>query len=225
MSGKEIVLGITGSIGAYKAADVVRRLKERGYGVTCVMTKEATQFLSPLTLQALSERQVHVDLFDPHDLPVIHTKLADQASLVLVAPATANVIGKLANGLADDLLTCIVLATKAPVLVAPAMNVHMYQHPTVQGNVVRLKKLGCRFIGPAVGQLACGYEAIGQLAEVDEIVQTVTQLVPAPVAAVAAPARVAPPHARNSHAKPRLARAASPVRRLGRKRAVKSRRR
>jgi len=185
MNGKEIVLGVTGSIGAYKAADLVRRLKERGYGVTCVLTKEAEHFIAPLTLQALSERQVHDDLFAREVFPVIHTTLADRANLLLIAPATANVIGKLANGLADDLLTCIALATRAQILIAPAMNVHMYQHPTVQANVVRLKKLGYRFVGPDVGQLACGYEAIGHLADVDEIVQTVVQLLPA----VAPPAR------------------------------------
>ncbi|MBI3088254.1 MAG: hypothetical protein HYY91_05160 [Candidatus Omnitrophica bacterium] len=176
MSGKEIVLGVTGSIGAYKAADLVRRLKERGCGVSCVMTKEAGRFLAPLTLQALSERKVHTDLFDLEDHPVIHTQLADDADLVVVAPATANVIGKLANGLADDLLTCIAMATTAPILLAPAMNVHMYRHPAVQANLKRLRQLGHHVIGPDIGRLACGYEAIGHLAEVDDIVQAALRL-------------------------------------------------
>lgn len=172
----EIVLGVTGSIGAYKAADLVRRLREQGCSVTCVMTKEAREFIAPLTLEVLSERPAYTDLFAGHEPHVVHTKLADQANLVLIAPATANVIGKLAHGIADDLLTCLVLATRAPRLVAPAMNVHMYNHPVVQDNIRTLRRLGFRFVGPAVGSLACGYEAIGHLAEVDEIVKAALQL-------------------------------------------------
>lgn len=172
----EIVLGVTGSIGAYKAADLVRRLREQGCSVTCVMTKEAREFITPLTLEVLSERPAYTDLFAGHEPHVVHTQLADQANLVLIAPATANVIGKLAHGIADDLLTCLVLATRAPRLVAPAMNVHMYNHPVVQENIRTLRRLGFRFVGPAVGSLACGYEAIGHLAEVDEIVKAALQL-------------------------------------------------
>lgn len=167
----EIVLGVTGSIGAYKAADLVRRLREEDCGVTCVLTKEAAQFITPLTLQALSERKVYTDLFSLEESAVIHTTLADRADLVLIAPATANIIGKLANGLADDLLTCLALATRAPILIAPAMNVHMYEHPAVQENLGRLKRLGHQFIGPECGQLACGYDAIGHIADVEHIVQ------------------------------------------------------
>ena len=189
----DIVLGVTGSIGAYKAADLVRRLREQDCAVTCVMTKEAREFITPLTLEVLSERPVYTDLFSGHDPHVVHTTLADQAKLVLIAPATANLIGKLAHGIADDLLTCLVLATKAPLLLAPAMNVHMYHHPTVQDNIRMLRKLGHRFVGPAVGSLACGYEAIGHLAEVDEIVKAALQL--------AAPGRKPSPPARSSQAK------------------------
>ena len=174
----EIVLGVTGSIGAYKTGDLVRQLKDAGYLVTCVMTQRATQFLAPLTLQALSERKVYTDMFDLESPHIIHTTLADRARLVLVAPATANIVGKFANGLADDLLSCTLLATRAKLLFAPAMNVHMWQHPTVQRNVTTLKRLGVRFIGPDVGKLACGYEAIGHLAETEEIVKAVKQLVP-----------------------------------------------
>jgi len=174
----EIVLGITGSIGAYKTGDVVRQLKDAGYLVTCVMTQRAAQFMTPLTLQALSERKVYMDMFDLDSPQIIHTTLADRARLVLVAPATANIVGKFANGLADDLLSCLLLATRAKILFAPAMNVHMWQHPTVQRNVTTLKRLGVRFVGPDVGKLACGYEAIGHLAEPDEIVRVVKQLVP-----------------------------------------------
>lgn len=173
----DIILGVTGSIGAYKAADLVRRLREQDCAVTCVMTKEAREFLAPLTLEVLSERPVYTDLFGGHEPHVVHTRLAEQATLVLIAPATANLLGKLAHGIADDLLTCLVLATKAPLLLAPAMNVHMYNHPTVQDNIRILRRLGHRFVGPAVGSLACGYEAIGHLAEVDEIVKAALQLV------------------------------------------------
>ncbi|MBI3011509.1 MAG: hypothetical protein HYY58_03325 [Candidatus Omnitrophica bacterium] len=174
----EVVLGVTGSIGAYKAGDLVRQLRDAGYAVTCVLTQRAAQFIAPLTLQALSERKVHTDMFDLQSPQIIHTTLADHARLVLVAPATANIIGKFANGLADDLLSCVLLATRAKLLFAPAMNVHMWQQPTVQRNVTTLKRLGVRFVGPDVGKLACGYEAIGHLAETEEIIRAVKQLVP-----------------------------------------------
>ena len=121
----EIVLGITGSISAYKTGDIVRQLKDVGYAVTCVLTPRATKFIAPLTLQALSERKAYTEMFDVDTPQIIHTTLADHAKLILVAPATANIIGKLANGLADDLLSCILLATRAKILMAPAMNVHM----------------------------------------------------------------------------------------------------
>ena len=175
----EVVLGVTGSIGAYRAGDIVRHLRDAGYAVTCVMTQRATKFISPTTLQALSDRKAHTDLFDADETHVVHTALADRARLVVVAPATANIIGKFADGLADDLLSCLLLATRAKLVFAPAMNVHMWQHPTVQRNVQTLKKLGVRFVGPDVGKLACGYEAIGHIAEAEEIVRTVKQLIPA----------------------------------------------
>ena len=187
-----IVLGVTGSIGAYKAGDIVRRLKAQGCAVDCVLTTEAERFIAPLTLQVLSERPVHTELFSLREPGVVHTSLADRASLVLIAPATANLLAKLAHGLADDLLTCIVLATKAPVILAPAMNVHMWQHRATQDNVRRLKMLGYHLIGPKIGDLACGYEAIGHLAEVEDIVRTTLSFIrPAarPAAPTAAPAR------------------------------------
>ena len=196
----EVVLGITGSIGAYKAGDVIRQLKDAGYAVTCVLTQRAAKFIAPLTLQVLSERKVYQDLFDLESPHIIHTTLADHAKLVVVAPATANIIGKYANGLADDLLSCVLLATRAKVLFAPAMNVHMWQHPTVQRNVTTLKRLGVRFIGPDVGKLACGYEAIGHLAESEEIVAAARQLVPV----------ISAPAAAGSAARPKPARAAAP---------------
>jgi phosphopantothenoylcysteine decarboxylase/phosphopantothenate--cysteine ligase len=193
----EVVFGVTGSIGAYKAADLVRQLREVGYAVTCVMTERARRFLAPLTLQTLSERKVCLDLFDPDSPQILHTALADRAKLVLVAPATANIIGKFANGLADDLLSCVLLVTRAKILMAPAMNVQMWQHPSVQRNVTVLKRLGVRFVGPEVGRLACGYEAIGHLAEPEEILSAVRHLVPVAsataVTTMARPVRPAPP--------------------------------
>ncbi len=209
----EIVLGVTGSIGAYKAGDVVRYLKDAGYAVTCVLTPRAAKFITPVTLHALSERKAYTDLFDLDSPHIIHTSLADHARLILVAPATANIIGKFANGLADDLLSCILLATRAKILFAPAMNVHMWQHPSVQRNVTVLKRLGVRFIGPDVGKLACGYEAIGHLAEPEEIMRAVRQLVPV----VGAPAPAASTAAPRAAAKPR-ARTRKPARRAARKR-------
>ena len=211
----EIVLGITGSIGAYKAGDVVRHLRDAGYAVTCVLTQRAAKFITPVTLQALSERKAYTDLFDLDSPQIVHTSLADHARLVLVAPATANIIGKFANGLADDLLSCILLATRAKVLFAPAMNVHMWQHPTVQRNVTTLKRLGVRFVGPDVGKLACGYEAIGHLAEPEEIVRAVRQLIPS----VGVSASSATPSASAAKPKPaKAARARKSARRATRKR-------
>lgn len=170
----------------------MRHLRDAGYAVTCVMTQRATRFVAPTTLQALSDRKVYTDLFDTDDGHIVHTTLADRARVVLVAPATANIIGKFANGLADDLLSCLLLATRAKLLFAPAMNVHMWQHPAVQRNVTTLKRLGVRFVGPDVGKLACGYEAIGHLAEADEILHAVKQAAPAVGAPSPAPAAAAP---------------------------------
>lgn len=191
MNPPEVVLGITGSIGAYKACDIVRQLKETGFSVSCVLTKRATNFIAPMTLQVLSERKAYTDLFDLDNTQITHTALAATAKLVIVAPATANIIGRFANGLADDLLSCLLQATRAKILFAPSMNVHMWQHPTVQRNVTILKRLGVRFVGPDIGKLACGYEAIGHLAEPEEVVRMAQQLVPSvsmfgsPVAALA----------------------------------------
>ena len=216
----EVVLGITGSIGAYKAGDIIRQLKEVGYAVTCVLTQRAAKFIAPLTLQALSERKAYTDLFDLENPHILHTTLADHAKLVLVAPATANIIAKYANGLADDLLSCILLATRAKILVAPAMNVYMWQHPAVQRNITTLKRLGVRFVGPDVGKLACGYEAIGHFAEPEEIVQAAKQLVPV-IGATAMPALAAPAKHRPkplTASKHRAGRTGKPAKRSSRKR-------
>jgi phosphopantothenoylcysteine decarboxylase len=166
-----VVLGVTASIAAYKAADLASRLTKQGCSVHVVMTKGATQFITPLTLQTLSRHPVTVDIFDEKaDWHPGHIELADNAELLLIAPATADVIAKLAHGFADDALTSIALATKAPLLIAPAMNGKMWLHPATQQNVAMLKNRDACFIGPEEGLLACGYEGIGRLWPVDEIV-------------------------------------------------------
>jgi len=168
-----IILGVTGSIAAYKSGDVVRRLREAKCDVSVVMTREAEQFITPLTLSALSGKKVYRSFFEESDAwQMPHIGLAREADAVLIAPATANVIGKIAAGIADDLLTCIVLATKAPILVAPAMNDEMFRNPIVQKNIrILTDELGVRTINPIEGQLACGTFAEGHLAEVETIVR------------------------------------------------------
>lgn len=167
-----IILGITGSIAAYKAADIASQLTKLGHEVTCVLTKSALEFVTPLTLQTLSRRPVITDLFAEKDgWQPGHIHLADTADLLLIAPATANILASLAHGFANDALTAIALATRAPALIAPAMNGKMWLHPATQQNVATLKSWGHQFIDPAEGMLACGYEGVGRLAEVDHIVQ------------------------------------------------------
>ena len=179
VTARRLLLGVTGSIGAYKAADLIEACKAVGFRVTVAMTHEAQAFITPLTLQVLSEGPVYTDLFHDHTpTGVIHIDLADHADVVLIAPATANILGKLAHGIADDLLTCTVLATRAPVVLAPAMNVKMYEHPAVQRNVERLREIGYTVIEPVWGKLACGYEGVGHLADLEMIVKTVTSALP-----------------------------------------------
>lgn len=173
-TGKNIVLGVTGSIAAYKAADLASQLTKAGHEVHVVMTRDAQEFITPLTLQTLSRHPVTADLYDEKaDWHPGHIELADNADLLVVAPATANVIAKFAHGIADDTLGAIHLATLAPVLVAPAMNGKMWQHAATQGNVETLKKRGVRFIGPEEGLLACGYEGIGRLWPVEGILEEI----------------------------------------------------
>lgn len=175
---KKIVLGVTGSIAAFKAADLASRLVQHGISVSVIMTKEAEHFITPLTLQMLSCSKVYRDMFEVQDVwDVEHVALADSADLILIAPATANILGKLASGLCDDLLTCTVTATRAPVLIAPAMNDNMYTHKVVQANIERLKKIGYKFIGPVKGRLACGKVAMGRMSDVDDIVRAALALV------------------------------------------------
>lgn len=168
--GKNIVLGVTGSIAAYKAADLASRLVKRGHEVHVVMTRDAREFITPLTLQVLSRRPVTADLYDEKESwHPGHIELADRADLLVVAPATANVIAKFAQGIADDALGAIHLATLAPVLIAPAMNGKMWDHPATRSNAEILRARGVEFIGPEEGLLACGYEGVGRLWPVEGI--------------------------------------------------------
>ncbi|OAS14955.1 bifunctional phosphopantothenoylcysteine decarboxylase/phosphopantothenate--cysteine ligase CoaBC [Paenibacillus oryzisoli] len=174
LQGKTIVLGVCGGIAAYKAAALTSKLTQAGAIVRVIMTRSAVQFVAPLTFQTLSRHHVFVDTFDEKDPAVVsHINLADSADLVLIAPATANTIGKLALGLGDDMLSTTLLATMAPIWVAPAMNVHMYANPAVQTNMETLRRRGVRFIEPGEGQLACGYVGKGRLAEPEEIMAAV----------------------------------------------------
>lgn len=171
MRGKRIVLGVTGGIAAFKAASICSALNQLGADVRVIMTQAATQFITKMTFQALSQNNVYTDVFDEYDPAVIaHIDMADHTDLFIIAPATANTIAKLAYGLADDMLTSTMLATRAPVMIAPAMNVHMYQHPTVQQNMETLKARGYYFVEPGEGQLACGYVGKGRMAEPETIV-------------------------------------------------------
>lgn len=178
MSAPVVVLGLTGSIAAYKAADLASKLVKAGCEVHVAMTHGAQQFITPLTLQTLSRNPVMTDSFDAKDgWKPRHIELADRANLLLVAPATANIIAEFAYGLAPNPIAEIALATLAPVLIAPAMNGKMWLHPATQRNVVTLKERGVEFIGPEEGLLACGYEGIGRLWNVDEIVARALALV------------------------------------------------
>jgi phosphopantothenoylcysteine decarboxylase/phosphopantothenate--cysteine ligase len=174
MKGKTIVVGVCGGIAAYKAAEICSTLVKKGADVHVIMTKSATQFIQPLTFQALTHHPVVTDLFqEPDPNSIAHIRLADAADLFLIAPATADVIGKIANGIADDMLTTTVMATTAQVVLAPAMNVHMYANPIVQDQIAYLKAKGYRFLEPAEGPLACGYTGRGRLPEPSDIVRKV----------------------------------------------------
>jgi len=174
---KNILLGVSGSIAAYKSADLTSRLVKAGHDVFVVMTRHATEFITPLTFQTLSRNPVTTGIFDEKETwHPGHIALADRADILLIAPATANTIAKLANGIADDALSSIALASRAPLLIAPAMNGKMWHHPATLDNVERLKSRGAKFIGPEEGLLACGYEGIGRLWNVDGILASVEKI-------------------------------------------------
>src|ERR1700747_2405499 len=169
-AGRTIVLGVTGSIAAYKSAELASLLVKQGHQVFAVMTHDATEFIAPLTLQTLSKNPVMTSFFDEKESwRPGHIELADRAHLLLIAPATAHIIAEVAHGLAGHPLAAIALATRAPILIAPAMNGKMWGHPATQENVEILKSGGAEFIGPEEGMLACGYEGIGRLWKVDDI--------------------------------------------------------
>lgn len=177
---KNILLGITGSIAAYKAADVASLLTKAGHSVTAIMTADAQEFITPLTLQTLTRNPVVAGLYDEkQSWRPGHIQLADSADLLLIAPATANVIARLVAGLADDALTAIALATRAPILHAPAMNGKMWSHPATVRNIATLRVWGHHFIGPDDGMLACGYEGTGRLWPVEGIVARAEELLAA----------------------------------------------
>lgn len=171
---KHVVMGVTGSIAAYKACDIISALRKSGVDVHVILTHAGAEIITPLTLETISGNRVVKDMFDSdRHFEVEHISLAKLADLFLVAPATANFIGKMASGIADDMLTTTVMATTAPVMIAPAMNTNMYLDAATQANIETLKRRGCEFIAPATGHLACGDEGIGKLAAVEDIVRAV----------------------------------------------------
>lgn len=171
IKGKQIVLGVTGGIAAYKVVELVRQFRKRDAKVYIIMTKNAQQFITPLTFQTISGNQVFTDLFNSFQPEIDHIALADKADILIIAPATANIIAKIASGCADDLLSTVVLATRAPMLIAPAMNAKMWDNPVVKQNIEKLKERSFRIIEPTTGELACGYEGKGRLAEIEDIVE------------------------------------------------------
>src|SRR5262247_2556913 len=173
-----IALGVTGGIGAYKAVEVARGLQKRGHEVVAVMTGTATRFVGPVTFEAITRRRVVTDQFEPGaNADIEHIALASTIDLLLVAPATANVIGKFANGIADDFLSTLYTATRAPVLLAPSMNTQMFAHEAVRHNLDTLAARGVGFVEPGEGYLACGWIGKGRLAEPDEIVAAAEAIV------------------------------------------------
>jgi phosphopantothenoylcysteine decarboxylase/phosphopantothenate--cysteine ligase len=172
---RQVVLGVTGSIACYRACDLVRQLrKEQGVEVHVVMTPEAARFVTPLTFQTLSGNRVWSDVFEaPEEWDLLHTSLSERADLVVVCPATLNLLGKLAHGICDDLLLCVLFATPAPVLLVPAMNPRMFHHPANRENMERLRRMGYEFVGPTKGKVACGQEGLGHIADTDAVVSAI----------------------------------------------------
>ncbi len=170
---KNIVIGVCGSIAAYKSAEIVRAFIKKGWQVQVVMTEASQHFITPLTFSSLSGRQVYCEMFNKDGFTENHISISDFAEVILIAPATANIIGKIAGGVCDDLLTCAVCAFKGPVVIAPAMNENMWWNAIVRENVEKLKKNGYSLVNPERGALACGREGAGRLANTETIVETV----------------------------------------------------
>lgn len=178
MKNKNVIIGVTASVACYKALDVISGLRKLGIQVTVVMTKEAEEFIKPVLFQAVSGNKVVThDMFNiAEEWDLGHISLAEKAGCVAIIPATANIIGKIANGICDDMLTCAVCASKAQVLLAPAMNEGMYSNKIVQENIERLKKRGVHFTGPVKGMLACGKEGVGHIQDPQIIIKEVRSL-------------------------------------------------
>ncbi|CAA6604575.1 fused 4'-phosphopantothenoylcysteine decarboxylase; phosphopantothenoylcysteine synthetase, FMN-binding [Rhodospirillaceae bacterium LM-1] len=174
LSGKQILLIVAGGIAAYKTLDLARRLRERGACVRCVLTEAGARFVTPLSMAALTGEKVHQDLFSLTDeIEMGHIRLAREADLILVAPATADLMARMGAGMANDLATAVLLATRQPILLAPSMNTAMWEHPATQANVKLLKERGCRSVGPQAGDLACGESGAGRLADVQDILAAI----------------------------------------------------
>jgi len=182
LKGKRIVVGVTGGIAAYKACDLVSQLKKLQAEVNVIMTQSAVKFVQPQSFQALSQNSVTVDMFEtPRYWDIEHISLAQKADVLVVAPATANLIGKVANGIADDMLSTTIMASTARVIFAPAMNTKMYENPLVQDNMTKLKALGYDFVSPGAGRLACGDVGVGKLADIAAIVKSITDILTSPL--------------------------------------------
>ncbi len=171
---KNIIIGVTGSIAAFKAAFIVSKLKSQGYDITVIMTKASQNFVHPLTFRTLSQNKVVTDIFiDESVYNPQHVSIAQNADLIVIAPATANIIGKLASGIADDALSSTVIASNVPVLIAPAMEENMYLNPITQRNIGALQEIGYKFIGPEEGRLASGRIGVGRMADVELVIQSI----------------------------------------------------
>ena len=179
LKGKNILLGVSGGIAAYKAADLASKLVSAGAAVTCVMTESACKLVAPKTFEALTTKRVYIDLWSsPDEFRISHVNLVQSADVIVIAPATANIIGKIANGICDDLLSTTMCAAHIkPVLIAPAMNNNMWGNPAVRRNVATLAEMGYEMVGPGEGRLACGDVAVGRMSEPAEIIEKIRQMV------------------------------------------------
>jgi len=177
LAGKTVVLGVSGGIAAYQAVEITGQLRNRLADVYVIMTKAAARFITPLTLETVSLHPVVLDMFaEPKSWNIPHISLAQRADLFLIAPATANIIGKMAHGIADDMLSTTVMATKAPVVIAPAMNENMWLNSIVQENIEKLKKTGTQIVGPEYGPMACGGEGVGRMARIEAIISKLFEI-------------------------------------------------
>lgn len=177
LKNKNIVIGMTGGIACYKVCELISYFVKEGANVDVIMTKNATQFITPLTIETLSKRKVVVDMFEKKEhMEVEHISLAKKADVMLIVPATANILGKVANGIADDMLSTTIMATRSKVIFAPAMNDQMYENLIVQENISKLKNYGYNFIPPIEGTLACGDFAVGKLAKKESIIEAIKNI-------------------------------------------------